>query len=534
MRDVVPGQDNPFGGRLRRLRERAGLTQEELASRAGLSARAISDLERGERKRPYPHTVRALADALVLPEDERASLLASVPKRGGAAAAPSTTTTVPALTMPPTSLVGRERDVAAVRSLLDGAGKRLVTLTGPGGVGKTRLALEAANEVAERFPDGVAFVALAPVSAPDLLAPSVARALGLREASVKPVRELVHGYLGEKHLLLVLDNFEHLIEAAPEVAALLAAGPSTKVLVTSRAPLRLRGEQEYPVAPLAVPDPTRVPDAEDVTASPAAELFVERAQEANPSFLLTRKNAAAVAAICWRLDGLPLALELVAARARFLVPTELLPRLDQALEAGGARDLPERQRTMRSTLDWSHDLLSEPERALFRRLSVFAGGFALEAAEEVANGEDVLVLLGQLAEQSLIKAEPREDETRYRMLEPIRQYALEKLRESEEEERARERHARHHEALALRAERGLRGAGQVEWMGRLGREHDNLRTAMCWLLDRGDAGRVVGIGWNVWWFWFVRGFLAEGKQWMERALESDARLSVICRAKALT
>ncbi|MDP9480998.1 MAG: hypothetical protein M3R38_35925, partial [Actinomycetota bacterium] len=287
---------------------------------------------------------------------------------------------------------------------------------------------------------------------------------------------LLRGYLREKRLLLVLDNFEHLLEAAPEVAELLAACPSLKVLATSRAPLRLRGEREYPVAPLAVPDPARAPDAEAVAASPAAKLFVDRAREASPAFSFNRKNAAVVAAICWRLDGLPLALELAAARTRFLGPTELLSRLDRALEAGGARDLPERQRTMRGTLDWSHELLAEAERRLFRRLSVFAGGFALEAAEEVADGEDVLFLLGRLVEQSLVTAEPHEDETRYGMLEPIRQYALEKLKESGEEERIRERHAAYYETLVLRAAEELEGERQAEWMEKLAREHDNLRA----------------------------------------------------------
>jgi predicted ATPase len=351
------------------------------------------------------------------------------------------------------------------------------------------------------------------------LMPGVARALGLREASATPARELVHGYLRERHLLLVLDNLEHLIEAAPEVTALLAAGPGAKVLVTSRAPLRLRGEQEYPVAPLAVPDPARAPDAEGVATSPAGGLFLERAREANPSFALTRKNAAAVAAICWRLDGLPLALELVAAQARFLVPAELLSRLDQALEAGGARDLPERQRTMRGTLDWSHDLLPEPERRLFRRLSVFAGGFTLEAAEEVANGEDTLVLLGRLQEQSLVTVESHEDEARYGMLEPVRQYATERLRESGEMEEVRTRHARYYLSLAEAARQELRGALQVEWLDRLERENGNLRAVMAWTLERREHETAARLGWALWLFWWLRGHHGEGRRWMDRLLK---------------
>lgn len=268
---------------------------------------------------------------------------------------------------------------------------------------------------------------------------------------------------------------------------------------------------------------------------------------ASPAFEITEGNAVAVAAICWRLAGLPLALELAAAGARYLSPQTLLSRLDRALSAGWARDLPERQRTMRATLDWSYGLLSAPERALFRRLSVFAGGFTLDAAEAVGMGPGtveeategdggVLELLGRLVEQSLVSVTetvPGEVGLRYGMLEPVRQHAREKL-EGGEEEQVRGRHAEYYEALALRAELELNGAGQVEWMGRLGREYDNLRAAIGWLLDRGAAERVVRIGWGLWWFWLVRGFLVEGRRWMERALASGAKLSAICRAKALT
>ena len=344
----LPGTlDITFGARLRRHREAAGFTQEELAQKAGLSTNAVGQLERGERKHPYPHTVRSLAEALGLSEEEVSTLLASAPRRG---AAPSTI--VPDLPIPPTPLVGREREVVAARSLLEEGGARLVTLTGPGGVGKTRLALEMAGGAGDLFPDGAVFVALAPVSDPGLVMSTVAQVLGLREAGGKPVRELVHEYLGDKRLLLVLDNLEHLLEAAPEIAGLLAACPSPKVLATSRAPLRLRGEQEYPVQPLPVPDLTRVPMLGDIQEVSSVRLLVQRAREASPGFGLTQQNAAAVATICRRLDGLPLAPELVAARLRLLPPTALLARLDEALPllTDGPRDVPGRQRTMRDTV----------------------------------------------------------------------------------------------------------------------------------------------------------------------------------------
>ena len=532
-----------FGERLRRLREAAGLTQEELASKAGVTAKAVSSLERGERRRPYPHTVRSLADALELSEVERASLAEAVPRREDADAPAPLKEAPPSTSLPPASLtplVGREREVDEIVNMLrQEDAVRLLTLTGPGGIGKTRLGIEVAREAAADFPEGVAFVALAPVGDAALVMASVSQALGLREAAGVQPLEALRQHLREKKFLLVLDNFEHVSEAAPEVVELLGSCANLSVLVTSRAPLRLRGEHEYAVSALAVPDPTRMPQAQEVAHTPAAKLFVERAREASPAFEINQANAASVAAICWRLEGLPLALELAAAQTRYLGPTALLSRLDQALEAGGARDLPERQRTMRATLDWSHGLLHEPEKELFRRLSVFAGGFTLEAAEEVcATGAveagEVLVLLRNLVEQSLVVAETSpEGEIRYRMLEPVRQYALEQLRAGGEEDEARRRHARHYLALAEEAEPRIKGHEQAEWLDRLEVENDNLRAAIGWSLEAGDAQVAARIGWALGMYWVMRGRHSEGRLLMEQTVNRGGALPAETRARAL-
>jgi predicted ATPase/DNA-binding XRE family transcriptional regulator len=525
---VSRGEDAPFGARLRRLREAAGLTQEDLASRAGLSAKGISDLERGARRRPHPHTVRALANALELSEAERASLLATVPKRGDVAYAspPAAELNVPA---PPASLVGRERNLEEVTAFLRRREVRLLTLTGTGGVGKTRLALQAARDAMAFFPDGVAFVPLAYLNNAELVVPSVIRSFGLSEAAGQSPREVLGAYLREKRLLLTLDNFEHLLEAAPEVSWLLETCPSLTVLVTSRAPLRVGGEQEYPVPPLELPVSTRDPGVDEVLGSPSGRLFVERARAASPTFSLTEANAAAVAAICWRLAGLPLALELAAARMRFLSPSLLLVRLDRALSSSWSRYGADRQRTMRATLDWSHDLLGQPEQALFRRLAVFAGGFTLDAAEAVGAtsdvaDEDVFDLLGALVEQSLVTAESGKEGAevpRYGMLEPVRQYALEKLEESGEAGVAIRSHTAFFLDLAEQAYPELRGPHQAEWLDRLEQEHGNLRATIGRALSAGEAETATRLGWALWVFWWLRGYQREGRRWMEILLEYD-------------
>ena len=523
------------------------MTQEELASRAGISPNAVGALERGARRRPYPHTVRALADALGLSGDERAMLLRSAPERGVSDPPSVSNVEVPTV-LPPrpaTSLVGRERQIEEVSGLISRPDVRLLTLTGIGGVGKTRLALEVARGVEALFPDGAAFVELAPLADRSLVPSTVLRALGVAEEGRTP-REALMTHLKDKDLLLVLDNLEHLLPGvARELSALIEACPGLSVLVTSRAPLRVRGEHEYPVPPLALPASTRSTSEEEVLASSSGRLFVERSRATSPTFAVTQENAADVAAICWRLAGLPLALELAAARVRFLAPAALLSRLDRALSGAWARDLPERQRTMRATLDWSHGLLSGPERVLFRRLSVFAGGFTLEAAEAVGaesgaarneggDAEDVLGLLGGLVEQSLVVAEAGEGgPTRYRMLEPVRQYALGRLEESGEHEGGRRRHAAFYGALAEAAEHGLKGAGQIEWLDHLDREHDDLRAALGWLLEQGEAETAARFGYSLYVFWWIRGYHTEGRRWAEAALAHASDLSREGRAKAL-
>jgi predicted ATPase/class 3 adenylate cyclase len=426
-----------------------------------------------------------------------------------------------------TSFVGRAREIRAVRQLLTEG--RFLTLTGPGGSGKTRLALQVANEIRESFPAGAFFVALATVSDPKLVASAIAQALGISEVTGRSIVESLKDYLRSKAMLLLLDNFEQVIAAAPLVADLLAACGSLTVLVTSREGLRLSGERVYPVPPLGLPAPAALPTLALLSRYAAVELFVQRAQAIKPGFQVTSENARAVAEICRRLDGLPLAIELAAARIKLLSPPAILARLERRLDflTGGARDLPARQQTLRDAIAWSYDLLDEQEQGLFRRLSVFVGGCALEAAEAIAGDRSGLPpsldQIGSLVDKSLLRyVEGAEGEPRFVMLEVLRDFGLAELERHGEQTALRERHARFFLTLAEQAEASLERSGQVHWMGRMEQDHDNLRAALEW--SQATAGQeelcwrlASGLGL----FWEARGYFSEGRE----------RLSALLRAK---
>jgi non-specific serine/threonine protein kinase len=424
-------------------------------------------------------------------------------------------------------LIGREREIASVRDLLHQPDVRLVTLIGPGGTGKTRLAVEVATASAIDYVDGIVFVSLAAVRDPDLVVSAVARALDLRELADQPLPEQLAAVLGSKHLLLVLDNFEQVVDAAPQVTTLLRACPRLNVLVTSRAVLRATGEYEFPVPSLPLPRHER-PELGDVGRDDAVALFVARGRAANPTFALTAENAAAVVEICVRLDGLPLAIELAAAWLRVLSPQALLDRLrahgqpSLQLLTGGARDLPARQQTLRDTIAWSYDLLTVDERRLFRHLSVFAGGFSLAAAEAVGPPETSLAALSivaSLAEKSLVQQVARPDGTpRFRILETIREFGLEQLEAAGETETTMRQLAGWCQVLLEGVEEAFFTAMQGRWVERLETEHDNLRAVLTWALERGDAATAQSLIDKLGWFWIPRGYLSDGRTWGERAL----------------
>jgi predicted ATPase len=461
------------------------------------------------------------------------------PGAGAADAAPL----AGAVPVPATPLLGREQDSAAVEDLVVGQGVRLVTLTGPGGVGKSRLMVEAARRLGPGFADGARFLDLASVSASDLVAAAIAAGLGLNTSAGRLTADL-ESYLRPRRLLLALDNFEQVTGAAPLLAELLEGAAGLVVLVTSRTVLRLSGEHEYPVPPLPVPPAAAGRDPAGLQRYASVSLFTERARSVDPGFELTDANAGAVAEICRRLDGLPLAIELAAARIRLLPPQALAARLDQRFSVltGGARDLPERQRTLKNTLDWSYGLLSAGEQALFARLGVFAGPFSLAAAEAVgAPDEDeaggpgpVMETLGSLVDSSLVRAETRGDEPRFSLLETIRDYALERLADGGDWMRAHDRHAAYFQALAEPSAADLAGPAQLAWLRRLDTDHDNARAAMSWLLDQGRIDQAARLFLVTWRFWWLRGHLAELARLGDELTAGSGDLPPYQRAVALT
>ena len=439
------------------------------------------------------------------------------------------------------SFVGREKELAEVRRLLQDT--RLLTLTGSGGCGKTRLALAVAREVVEGFEAGVWLVDLAPLAEPSLVPQALASTLGVREQPARSLSETLSDYLGSKKVLVVLDNCEHLVETCAElVEALLRSCPELRILATSREALGIAGEISWPVPSLTLPDLRRLLDIESLSRYESARLFVERAAAVKSTFTLTEQNAPAVARVCYRLDGIPLAIELAAARTKVLSVEEISDRLDGSfglLASGGRTALP-RHRTLRSTMDWSHELLPEEEQTLFRRLTMFTGGFTLEAAESVCAGEDldrdeVLELLSHLVDKSLVTAQEQGGETRYRLLEMVRKYGGEKLDGAEEVTEVGRRHASFYVELAEEAEPELKGGRQVAWLERLETEHDNLRAAMRWLLNRGESEEAARLGWALWLFWGIRANFAEGRRSMEQALSAKGSedMPASARAKAL-
>ena len=525
---MKPDAPASFGRQLKALREAAGFTQEELATIAGLSVHAVSALERGERRRPHVDTVRALSAALDLTGSARDAFLAR-------ARAPLHATALdewsgPSLPVPPTALLGRDTDLETLQRWLDDPAARLITLIGPGGVGKTRLALELAHTIAEQSSSRVLFVPLAAIDDAALAASAIAEALGLADITGHELPARARVACGRQTTTIVLDNFEQLLDATPLVAELLASVAVLRLLVTSRAPLRVRGERQYAVGPLALAHTAGSPA--DLAHAPAVRLFLERIRDVQPDFRLTDENGPTVTAICRRLDALPLALELAARWIKVMPAENLLHRLehDALLMADGPRDLPGRQQTMNATVAWSYQLLNRDEQRAFRRLGTLPGPFPIEVADAVlAGGEGrsadpdaaLHATAGLIDKSLLVRAEPAGVVPRpaFYMLETVRAYAVRELAASNERDDAMEGLVRYCAGEASRASQGLIGSTQVEWLDRVRRDVETYRVALAWLIERGRVAEASGIAWGLMFFWLIRGYTAEGLEWYEATLK---------------
>ncbi len=556
----MPMESPPtFGQWLKQRRRELDLTQEAVADATGYSSDTIRKIEAGKR-RPSRQITEVFADYLQIDPQDRAAFILWARGNGdpaplafaGVVQEPRATSPEPenprivSVPLPqgratdeanlpflPIQLIGREQDLAHLKALLWHSTTRLLTLVGPPGIGKTTLGIALAHTAQADFKNGLLYVPLGPISDPTLVGATIAEGLGVREAQGKALIERLQEVLRDKQMLLVLDNFEHVVSAAPFVSDLLAVGPQLKVLVTSRSPLHLRGEKLAEVMPLEVPDPQHLPQLEELARTGSVALFEERVRDFNSEFLIQPENAAVVAAICARLEGLPLAIELAAARTRILSLPSLLSRLERQLAVltRGQRDVPAHHRTLRSSLELSYALLSEEEQRLFRRLSIFSGSFTFEAAEQVADA--TLDGMAAILDQSLLRlqgpASPNrgsrnadaDADTYYTMLLSVREFALEQLEAAGEENLLALEHARYFLGLALDAERGMRGMNQKLWLDRTEAVYNNIRVALDWALKNGQNELALRMATGMRHFWIRRDHIVEGRRWLQQAIEQS-------------